>query len=322
MAEERQITVVTNEPAPVPPEAPETPAAPVAETPTAPATEAEPPSDEAPDEGAETTPPPASDRASETDETPKWAQRRFDRFSRRIHDQERIIDELRAQNATLTQIVGSQRQTASAPSEGTETPAKPKMDDFETQAAYLEALADWTSERKAEEKVTAALKKRDEDDRQKQEAQAEQTRQQGWNRKLVQAQTKYQDYLEVVSNAPQIQVTPELYGLLQESEYGGDLNYYLFKYPAEAERLLPLSGTALYREIGKLEAKFEHEAEQANASTQSAAKEPQRPPRTAAPAERPQPPTPVTTGGGNATVPLEKLSYQDYKRARLAGRQA
>jgi hypothetical protein len=65
------------------------------------------------------------------------------------------------------------------------------------------------------------------------------------------ARVKWVDYDQVTRN-PSIAITPEMAGLIAESEFGPEVAYHLGKNPQEASRLAQLSDRQLAREIGTL----------------------------------------------------------------------
>lgn len=69
------------------------------------------------------------------------------------------------------------------------------------------------------------------------------------------ARERWVDY-DVVTRNPNLPITPAMAAIIQESEMGPELAYHFGKNPAEAGRLAPLQGTALAREIGRLEARL------------------------------------------------------------------
>lgn len=67
------------------------------------------------------------------------------------------------------------------------------------------------------------------------------------------ARAKWTDY-DVVTRNANLPITPAMAQIIKDSEYGPDLAYHLGKNPGEAIRLSALSGLALAREVGRIEA--------------------------------------------------------------------
>ena len=171
-----------------------------------------------------------------------------------------------------------------------QTEGRPDPDNFKNQAEYVEALADW----KFDQKQAKA-----EQSRKLEQAKAEQEK----TTTTFQAKTKeFQktnpDFLEVLEAVDHIPLTPALQDIFLTSENGHELMYDLAKNPEEYERISKLSPTAIYREMGKREAKMSQPS-----------KEVIEPKTTKAPA-------PVKPVGKSATVSTKdpgEMSYQEYK---------
>ncbi len=71
----------------------------------------------------------------------------------------------------------------------------------------------------------------------------------------AEARDKWADY-DAVTRNPTLPMTTEMVDLIAESELGPDVAYHLGKNPTEARRLAGMSGPALAREIGRLEARL------------------------------------------------------------------
>ena len=134
----------------------------------------------------------------------------------------------------------------------------PPIDQFESVAAYAEALA----ARRAEELV--AQREIHNQRVQIEEAYAE---------REEDARTKYEDFEQVAYN-PNLRVTDVMAETIKASDIGPDLAYWLGSNPKEADRISRLSPLLQAREIGKIEAKLSAEPPQKKTTS---APEPIRP---------------------------------------------
>ena len=119
-------------------------------------------------------------------------------------------------------------------------PPLPAVDDFDSAAAYAEALA----ERKAQELI----------------AQRDSARQQAqfleaYHEREEDARAKYDDFEQVAYN-PQLPVTDVMAQTIQASDIGPDVIYWLGSNPKEAARIATLPSILQAKEIGKIEAKI------------------------------------------------------------------
>jgi hypothetical protein len=210
-------------------------------------------------------------------------QRKIDKLTREKADAARDAEYWRQQ---ALRTVEPQKEVAPI-AEG-----KPKEDDFETHAAWVEALTDW----KFDSRAKAADVKRVEDNVRTQQQTAAQTfqdRQKEYAASIL-------DFDEVVEDA-NIPVSAALMDEIVTGESGPALQYFLAKNPDEVEKLNKLSPVALAREIGRLESRF---------TISPSAK-------TATVSKAPAPPSPVgKTSSTSSKDPgdMNPLEYREWRR--------
>jgi hypothetical protein len=197
-------------------------------------------------------------------------------------------------------LAGSQPAATPQPQQPAPTAEKPTVDKFDSYEAYIEAVADWKLEQR--EKARQAESARTLAEQQRTEKVT------AFNERLETARDKYADFDEALSGSARVQISPAMHEAILESETGPDIAYHLAKNPAEALRIAKLSPIAAAKEIGKLETKLS-----------AAAEEPAKP----ATASRkttvaPEPARPVAGGTTVVERNPDSMSYQDYKRFRLA----
>lgn len=165
------------------------------------------------------------------------------RLAKERRKREREIDRLRAELEVRTQPPREQ------PTQ--QADAEPKREAFESYEDYLRALGRF--EARLEAKRAA-----EENGKRAQLMQAEAYQRQlaeRFQKQIPEARKKYADFDEVVESA-EIAMTPVMQRAIMESDMVHDVNYFLAKNPAEAERISVLPPLAQVREIGRIEAKL------------------------------------------------------------------
>jgi hypothetical protein len=176
----------------------------------------------------------------------------------------------------------------------------------------MEALAEWTADRKLEERQQEA-----------QQARAAAVQEQlidDWQRRLDLAKADLADFDEVVGKS-EIDMPNHLYFAIVESDVGPQLAYYFAKNPDEARLLKGMSPTAALRTLGKLEDRLL--AEQATAIMSPEKKDPA--PAAAASAQKtpevskaPPPIDPLRDASTPVEKPTSQMTFQEYKAHRAA----
>lgn len=123
---------------------------------------------------------------------------------------------------------------------------EPQLDHFLNEAdpylALTKASARWSA-RQEQRELMAAIRR-------------EQQRE-SWNKHILDAKQKYQDYDAVMVKGRSFAITPEVEQALIESDIGPMLTYHLIQHPEEYRQIVALRGTALAKAVGKLEARLE-----------------------------------------------------------------
>lgn len=202
--------------------------------------------EETTDESIEET---AEDKAEESKEKPKKQRgfkKKIAKFQVELSAKEQEIERLRSELAAKS-------QEAAKPVKD-----KPKLDDFDSQAEFLEALTDWKLQQVKEES-----KKEIEQEKQKTQAQL---KAESYNAKLAKAKEELPDYDEVLEDFTDehgdVEISGALTALLSDSQVGPKVLYELMKNKDEFDRLNSLSPLAAAKEFGKLEAKLTPEKKQ------------------------------------------------------------
>jgi len=215
---------------------------------------------------------------------------RFAKLTRALNEKDRAIAALQDDMARLRQ-----ERVTPPPVEPPPSVGKPQVQDYPDYDAYVEAVAGWQAEHKLAQRERMAAEQR--------QREAEQTQARSWNARILAAQTKYDDWDEVLQGAD-VPVTAAVRDALLDSEHGADVLYYLASHTEEARQLGQLSPAGVARAVGRIEAKLEAA-------------------RTAAPAPEPPPtPPPVrpvgTSRSGQQKAPAD-MTPQEYRAWREKG---
>jgi len=169
--------------------------------------------------------------------------------------------------------------------------AKPDPEKFNSQADYLEALADWKYEQRTKavemaKKVEAA------------KIQHEKTVR-GFQERVKEFKKTATDLPEVLEAVDHIPLSPALQNIFIESERGHELMYDLAKDPAEYERIAKLPPEQAGMEMGKRASRLASKSSDAEPETKTT--------------KAPPPIKPVTRANAVSTKDPGEMSYQDYK---------
>ncbi len=207
-------------------------------------------------------------------------------FQKKLERKDREIEQLREQ------LARQQQPPAQKPVEKTvDTTEKPKIDNYDSQADYLEALTDWKVEQKVKEREQLEKKA---------SIQSEyEGRISKFQSQLAEFAEATEDYADVINDVKDVMITPGLQEALLESEIGPEVLYNLAKNRKELMRINSLSLVAQAKEIGKLEARL----------AKSEEKKPEVKTKTAAP----PPPKPVgTKSPGKVVKDPSEMSGDEY----------
>lgn len=188
---------------------------------------------------------PAVNDADESSEPkPKGVQKRIDELTRLRYDAERDRDYWR-------DLATRQQPQATPETAKPEAPKPlPKLEDFNyDEAAYQQALFKHASEEAARQ-VREELR-REQEQKQKQE------RVKSWKTREAEFIAKTPDYKQVAYYAP---ISDAMADVIQESELGPQIAYYLGKHTAEAEQIAQLDPVRAACALGRIEARLEKPA--------------------------------------------------------------
>jgi hypothetical protein len=201
-------------------------------------------------------------------------QARVGRLQRKIGDRDRQIADLRrqleARGGGSAAAAGpsderakaakpdAEKPAAAAPAAAhvngeAKTPPRPKEEDFKTYAQFVEALTDWTADRKleaAEAKRADAARNADAEAKGKAITDAH-------NARVGEAKTRYPDWDKAFKGLDDNSFTDPMVVFIFESDKGPDVTYYLATHREELERIAKLSPLRQAAALGKIEDQFE-----------------------------------------------------------------
>jgi hypothetical protein len=190
----------------------------------------------------------SSPAVTDTDESsepkPKGVQKRIDELTRLRHEAQRERDHWR-------ELAMRQQAPAKQEPVAPETPAAlPKLEDFNyDETAYQAALL--------KHATAEAARQVREELRQEENQRKQQERVKSWKTRESDFKAKNPDYEDVAYFAP---ISDAMAEIIQESEVGPELAYYLGKNLDEARQIAELDAVKAARAIGRIEAKLEKPA--------------------------------------------------------------
>lgn len=213
-------------------------------------------------------------------------QRRIDELRRREADAQRDRDhwrDLAMKNAGV-QPASDVRAPLSS-----DTP--PKQEDFPNYDDFVAA--------KARHEVRQELRAEERRRREAEHTERATERREAFTKRCDEASERYEDFEEVAFNRS-LPITDAMAEVIQESDKGPDLAYYLGSHPDEAKRIAGLSPLAQARELGRIETTLSKPAPRKTTSA----------------------PDPVKTVSGKdaPTKDPSKMSMDEYVAARNAGK--
>ena len=246
----------------------------------------------------------ADDEATGTEEkkqNPKL-EKRFSELTKARKEAEAQAAEERTKREGLEARLAA-LESVKAPTQAPESNQKPTPDNFKDAFEYAEALANWSAEQ--------ALVRREQEVKQKEvEAKREKVIS-TWQQKLEATKAELPDYEDMVASST-VTVNDTVRDAILESEVGPRILYELASDDEIAEKLSTMTTSSALKLIGKLEAQFEKTEAPAKAERESVT----------AKSNAPEPIRPLRSTGGVADVAMdgEKLSFQQWKAGRLAGK--
>ena len=208
--------------------------------------------------------------------------------------QERVARE--ALEARLQALEGQQSNKKT-----NEVNTKPQPDDYADAFRYAEALAEWSA--------NEAVARREQEIKQQAEQAKQQEVMKTWQQKLEAVKAELPDYEDMVASST-VAVSDAVRDAILESDVGPRILYELASDDELGAKIANLSTAQALKMIGKLEAKFEVQAEEPAKSKPVAVK-----------SNAPKPINPIRgTGSQSVYTDGEQIDYQAWKAGRKLGK--
>lgn len=159
-------------------------------------------------------------------------QRRIDKLTRKIHDQEREIEALKR---------ASNPAPSAEPSTAGDPDKEPQQDDFGNYEDYLKAVGRYEARQAIKEEREALERKQAEE---------------AFVKRLEPTKAKHADFDEVIQSAGDIVIPDAAVAAIQHSDDPGEIMYHLAMHPEEAEKLAGMNPIQQVRAIARIEAQI------------------------------------------------------------------
>lgn len=222
----------------------DTPADTQTETPAQDANPTESASSAIPESGDSETP--ENDGSDSTEEPNKGLQKRINKMTKKMRDAQREAEHWR--NEALK---NQQAQEQAPPAE------KPKQQDFNSDAEFIEALTDW--------KVEQSNKAQRETQQEQTQQQSINEKRQAFTKSAKEVAKKYDDFNDVVGNE-NLAISETMEQVILESDIGPEIAYHLGKNLDIALDIAQMPPHMAAREIGKIEARLSMPAQKKTTS--------------------------------------------------------
>jgi hypothetical protein len=188
---------------------------------------------------------------------------------------------------------------ASSSTETTGSDGRPTQEDFETYDEYQEALLDWKVNERLQAHTTEQRNRIERQETQHAQEQLVATH----TARIDQFRSEHSDFDAIVEKGKNLPMTRPMQDSVLNSDAGPALMYHLCQNPEECDRIAGMHPMQAIKEMGKLEARLEVAQSGPTSKAESITR-------------APRPIKPVGGGVTASSVPLDQMSYQDYKRAR------
>ena len=208
------------------------------------------------------------------DEPPAGVRKRIDELTRQKYEA--------AREAAYWKGQAEAKAVKSEPSAAPVEPGKPNPSQFADYDAYVEALTDYKTQEVLEKAQAETEKKR---------------KKAKFAGAIEKGKAKHDDFEATTIFNPDLKINKAMLEVIEDSDFGSDVAYYLGKNPQEAARIAQLSPLSAAREIGKIETQF---------ST------PQQKTETKKISDAPPPPSTVDGTSGGAQKDPSKMSDTEW----------
>lgn len=251
--------------------------------------------------------PEAEKEATEERKPNPKLEKRFSELTKQREEARKEAQREREQREALEARLKALEQSSQPQKASVEPEDEPQPHQFSDAFEYAKALAEYSAEK--------AVKERDRQEAEKQLAVERQKVVEAWAKKVEAAKAEMPDFEEMIESSDVV-VSDPIRDAIVESDVGPQILYYLAENPEVADKLAAKSVAAAMRELGKLEARFEKEAETSS----------EKPSKTVVKkSNAPAPIKPLKATSSAADTPIDSDgqfhgTFQQWKAARLAGK--
>lgn len=241
---------------------------------------------------------------------PDAVQKRINKITREKYEAQRKNEKLEKE---LAKFKGKAKEAEFAAKKADLKASKPKLEDFEEDGDYYEALGRWSAKDEIMEHESAK----------EEESTSEEESVDPVQQIINVGKETYPDFEDLVLRED-LKITPAMVDAAADSEYASDIFYHLGQHPELATKIAGMrSPTQVTREIGRIEDKFiAEEVPEVYAQTpeddSETVVEPKDKKRKVSKAP---PPVKPLSGGGKTAQSLEEMSIAEYQEARGYTRQ-
>ena len=249
-------------------------------------------------QGQEKDPPAEAETAEkpeQTEEEKSESQKRRDRRKAQLDRLRQEAAEARAEAEKVRERLEKVRERAA------QSDKPPKEGDFQDYNEYLVALGAYQASRQMDSRTIEEI----EEAQKAQEARIQQLRQQeqaevaqSWGEQVQEARQKYADFDRVAYSAP---ISDGVAQMIARSDMGADVAYHLGTNPDLARQLSAMHPIEAARELGRIEARLSL-------------------PKPNTVSSAPDPVTPVRPRSSSGMKDPAKMTYAEYREARMAGK--
>jgi hypothetical protein len=183
---------------------------------------------------------------------PRGVQKRLDELARREAEAIRRAESAEAERGRVLALLEKASKPEPKATEEDTGPQRPSRTAFADESAYDAALdeyvaekASWSAQRAVKDALAAEAQKIE----QRQVEDGRKAAQSAYQERVTKAQEKYADYREV-AESPNVTVTVAMAQAILHTEHGPDIQYFLGKNPAEAQRISALNPAQQLVELG------------------------------------------------------------------------
>ena len=257
---------------------------------------------------------PKAEKEAKDKQKPSKLEKRFSKLTKERQELKAAADRERQAREQLEARLRDLESRGEAPKAEPKANVKPRPEQFNDAFEYAEALAEWTAEKAIADKAKAEAEAKSNEKREK--------TLKSWAKRVESFKDSVKDFDSMIQSSD-VTVTDEIRDGIIESEFGPQILYAMAENPKFAAKLNGMSMAAAMRELGKMEAKFERQAEKAARKADEPVETVKEP--IVKKSKAPQPIRPLKASSAAADTPIGSDgefhgTFAQWREARKAGR--